>query len=317
MPNSKEVLKIFGYNSNLSSSVNEQHPHLSDKMVVDLINGIEVSRDYVKISLSRQSTMKRVLDSISSKGKKRQDAINTNMIEGLSAASYWLQKHESDFIHVNSSLEKLSSKLLETRQGVMSLNRSLNSKTEELTYSLKELEETVINKNNQLKDYIYSIDLRENARCQLNSEMDRWQAGEFEHLPVELRVFTVIDNLRHGSVALFLQKKATPNEIKYLLRNTKNKLRIRIADDLGFKPSNTDAFENIWFELEKSLQEKAIQLEDKNAIAYLSSWADKMQQPTLFSINSVLEEKNGNCPHIHKLSRWVDRNISEQLGVTA
>lgn len=300
------VLQSFNSQLELPQEVEILHPHLSDKAIVDLINGLEVVNDQIKVSKSRVSMFNRLADAVTGKAKQRQAMINENLAEGLNTASKWLQKHESDFIRVNLALGAIGNKLLETRQGMM----KLDSKVDDLKDLLLFFEQTVSKKNSELNDYIQSVDLRENARAQLESELAKWEGGKLSKIPIELRVFTVLDNLRNGRFALFLSKKATPNEKIELRELVQNKLRKRIADDLGQKPENID----YWFNRESlSDWSNTSSLAEKEAIIYLSSWASKRCELTVFAINTILSSQNEGVPGMYNINRWINRSVEEQL----
>jgi hypothetical protein len=310
MTSTNELLAKFGYEIELPKGVGDCHPHLEDKMVVDLINGLEVAGDHIKVSESRHKPLNRLIDGVTGKGKQRQDKINKNLSEGLKTASIWLQKHESDFIQVNLALGTFGNKLLETRAGVMKLDSKIGC----LKDYLLDFEKVVKDKQTELGTYIQDVDLRTKADAHIAREFDFWAGGKMENLPVEMRVFTIIDNLRNGSFALFLHQKATQDEKGEYLKHLGYKLRSAVAKDLNIK-STDELFKNQWFNLSK-VNNKIESIIEKESIIYLSSWAtDKIYQPTVFTINAELSSQDKNLPMNHNMLRWMDRNIEEQLGV--
>lgn len=67
----------------------QNHDYISDKLILDAINGINVvARDH-NISKSRQNIGSRVWDSITGSSRKRQD-MTENLIEGINVCT-WLQ----------------------------------------------------------------------------------------------------------------------------------------------------------------------------------------------------------------------------------
>jgi len=311
MIKTNKLLAKFGYEIDFPKDVGEYHPHLEDKMVVDLINGLEVVGDHIKISEYRHKPLSRFFDGITGKGKQRQDKINKNLSEGLKTASIWLQKHESDFIQVNLALGTLGNKLLKTRAGVMKLD---STKIRCLKDYLLDFEKVVKDKQTELGAYIQDVGLRTKTDAHIAREFDFWDGGKLENLPIEIRVFTIMDNLRNGSFALFLYQKATQDEKGEYLEHIRYKLRSAVAKDLNIK-STDELFKNQWFNLSE-VSNKIESVIEKESTIYLSSWAtDKIYQPTVFTLNATLLNKNKNLPINHNMLRWMDRNIEEQLGV--
>ena len=308
MTSTKKVLSKFGYEIDLPIKLRETHPHLEEKMALDLINGLEVVNDHIKVSEYRHKLLNRFMDGVTGKGKQRQDKINKNLSEGLKTASSWLQKYESEFVQVNLALGTLGGKLLETRAGVI----KVDSKVENLKDYLLDFEKIIEEKQKNLQGYIQNVDFRENARAQLESELAKWEGGKLSALPIELRVFSILDNLKNGRFGLFLIAKATKDEQCEFLELVENKVRKRIADDLGQKPENID----YWFKRDslENWGKDAEQSEAKEAVIYLSSWGSKRNQSTVYAVNSVLSSQDETLPKIYNINRWLSRGVDEQLG---
>jgi hypothetical protein len=186
----------------------------------------------------------------------------------------------------------------------------LDSKIGCLKDYLLDFEKVVKDKQTELSTYIQDVDLRTKADAHIAREFDFWDGGKLENLPVEIRVFTIMDNLRNGSFALFLHQKATQDEKSEYLEHIRYKLRSAVAKDLNIK-STDELFKNQWFNLSE-VSNKIESVIEKESTIYLSSWAT---QPTVFTLNATLLNKDKNLPINHNMLRWMDRNIEEQLGV--
>lgn len=305
--NSNQVLESFGY-STISRVDDINHPHLQDKLIVDLIQSIEISRDHIKVSQKRNRPLTRFLDSVSGKTQQRQNLINQNLTEGLDAATQWLKKHESDFIFVNQNLEKLTHKLIETRTGVMRLNGKVN----EISARLQIFETEAKYQLNQLHEYITTIDLRQQAESQIGREANRWKAGRLNHLPIHLKVITMLDNLRNGTFNVYLQHKAHDTKKQQLLEDVTNELRILVANDLNISSSD-EALNRDYFSL---LPKNDLPRESKNNLIYLSAWTDKKLHPTTYTVRSMLADNYIDTTKFttnHKYLRFINRTLKEQL----
>jgi len=305
--NSNQVLESFGY-STISRVDDVNHPHLKDKLIVDLIQSIEISSDHIKVSQKRNRPFTRFLDNVSGKTQQRQSLINQNLTKGLDAATHWLRKHESDFIFVNHNLEKLTNKLIETRTGVM----RLNGKVDEISARLQLFETEAKYQLTQLHEYITTIDLRQQAESQIGREANRWKAGRLNHLPIHLKIITMLDNLRNGIFNVYLQHKANDTKKQQLLDDVTNELRILVANDLNI-PSSDAALNQGYFSL---LSEHDLPNESKNNLIYLSTWANKKLHPTTYIVRSVLADNYIDTTKFttnHKYLRFINRALKEQL----
>ena len=309
--NNNQIISKFCGGFEVSRTLQEKHPHLSDQLIVDLINGIEVVKDHNKVSESVSSNhVKRFLGGLSGSSGYKQNLINKNVVESLNATSQWLEKHESDFFIVNESLTVISKKLLQTRQGIMQLDKKLNNHVDDLKQSIEVLEKITSSKSQQLHDYIETIDLRTRADNQLQTEYVKWQAGKLHNLPPELKVYVFLDNLRNGAFSIYY-KTASQAEKNRLFHEVKNKLLIRLADDLGIKTQNCK-LEDVWVKTAQSISSSMLEQEDIYSISYLSSWAPK-SIPITHSIHQATLEYYDDIPHVFNMKRWVDRSVDEQL----
>jgi hypothetical protein len=93
-----------------------RHPQLTEKMVVDLVNGIEVVNDQLRCSALGQPLFCRLWRLLTGRELRQQDLFNLNVASGLAVVATWLQdlqgfQAESDF-----AIAAVTSKLAETRQ---------------------------------------------------------------------------------------------------------------------------------------------------------------------------------------------------------
>ncbi len=313
--NSLKVLSEFGFEVD-ECSFSTGSSHITDKMVVDLINGIEVTNDHIKVSKSRVSKKCRFFDAISGKSAQRQNLINENLANGLECAGKWLQKHDYELGSINVAITKIGTKLIETRQGVM----ALQSKHERLATSVHQLANIVEVKNKELVNYVRDVDYRVRAEKQLDRIFDKWSAGRLNHLEIYPRVYSVLDILRNNDFGFYLtQGSAEENYKKAMLENLHDKLKIQFCDDLniattdfmsnGFRMKTFDMYDDIGC-LEKI---------DLFSLNYLSDWGDDIFHSNNSCFNKLTEAHiNGDkqsClsqfPKTFRVDRWLNRLTSE------
>lgn len=319
--NSTQVLSDSGFIIN-ESELPEHFPHLTDKMVVDLVNGIEVANDHIKVSKSRTSKGARLLDSLSGKGKQRHDLINENLAKGLESASHWLQNHDYELASVNISITKIGARLLEVRQGVM----ALQSKHERLASSVQGLADVVETKTKQLHDYVQDVDYRTRAERQLDRIFDKWKAGRLNHFELYPRVYTVLDLLRNGDFGFYLNSGVSEKEYKQdMLAHLHDKMRSQVCGEL--KIEATDLLAQSYRMNVKDMYGSLCHLKvaDLHALNYLSDWGDMDLHLNTWCVNQLTEShirdedllSKVSLPKSVRVDRWLDRITEENLGFQA
>ena len=104
MKNDLNVIKAFGMEVSEENinSLRKNHDYISDKLILDAINGVNVvAKDHHKVLKSRQSILSRTFGGITGSSKKHQDMINENVIEGINACAKWLQDHDRHLTRIN------------------------------------------------------------------------------------------------------------------------------------------------------------------------------------------------------------------------
>lgn len=173
-------------------------PVLQDKMIVELVNGLEVAHDHIRVRDQRQhSVVARAWDALTGRAARRQQHIDQNIAEGLRTTTIWLENLQAGQIQTDRALTYVSNKLLETRQGV-----------QKLVFKHLELKETVERLDERLQQYqlrtdalqeeVRSIGLRQSALIHMNKEFDKWEGGGYKKFAPLTQMMLVLEALNWG-----------------------------------------------------------------------------------------------------------------------
>jgi len=316
--NSNEVLSNSGIE--LTEELLKEAPaHLTDKMIVDLVNGIEVIDDQIKVSKSRTSKFERFRDSFSGRSKHRQDLINDNLAKCMDNTRVWLQNHDYEIASINLAITKIADKLLETRSGVMKLNNKHN----DLADSVILLAQKVDDKNKELFSYIRDVDLRTRADRQLDRVIAKWQAGGYRQVNAYTTVYMVLDTLKNNDFGLYLQHSNANSKDKLdMLLHLKDALQNQLCTELSI-PSNS-FHQNIGKFSTHELANDFEKLNQANTLSlnYLSDWSCKHTEPNTWLLHQLTEDSlNKSCsksildeiPNKIRINRWFNRITDENI----
>ncbi|QSF46384.1 diguanylate cyclase regulator RdcB family protein [Paenibacillus tianjinensis] len=181
----------------------ESVPVLHDKLIVDLVNGIEVTKDHINFREVRNPNFfSRAWDGLTGKSANRQQQIDLNLSRGLQAASVWLQNVQAEQIRSDRALVYVSKKLAETRIGIQKLVAShldLRDDVQKLGEKIGQFEELCQLQMSELKRQIQSIGQRQSAVIQMNKEFDKWESGGYSAYAPLSQLLIVLETLNWGA----------------------------------------------------------------------------------------------------------------------
>ena len=290
----------------------QKHPHIIDGVLVDLINGIEVIADHVKVSKSRNFPS-RILDSVLGKSKERQDIINQNVLCGLEATSNWLQRHEGDFLEIRLSLSQTLGNVIKNRDAIKVLQQRSNSQDVKVGRMIGVLNEIILSAHDT-NNRIDELNYRDKAQSHLQSEIDRWESGRNIYPGEFVQLYNLLDNLLHGDFGFYLNyRKSEPIEKERLKANLLDKCRILLSNRLGIETGAVLNSEHCWSMDEISRECGLLSNREKESLSYLSMWSSA-DTPMTHLLHSLVA--NSNVVHkrsVVVISRVVDRMVNEHF----
>lgn len=181
----------------------EKIPVLHDKHIVDLVNGLEVAKDHIRVrESSNHSFFQRMFDAFSGKSALRQQQIDQNLYTGLESAVVWLEHLQAQQIRSDRALAHVTYKLTETRAGVQKLalrHLELREEVNLLCERMGELEERFLGQMKEVNLRLDSIDMRQSAMAQMHKEFDRWESGSYAGFSPLAQLTIVLESLSWGA----------------------------------------------------------------------------------------------------------------------
>jgi|GEM_PF-2244767 len=188
-------------------SLLESVPVLQDKMIVDLVNGLEVAQEHIRLREGgSQDVFTRAWDALTGRAARRQQNIDQNLTKGLYTASIWLENLQAGQIQTDRALAYVSGKLAETRNGVHKLvlkHLELKQTVEDLEERLQEMERQYQKRTSELQKELQSIGLRQSALIHMNKEFDKWEGGGYKQFAPLTQMLLVIEALNWGPFGIY------------------------------------------------------------------------------------------------------------------
>ncbi len=252
-----EVLNLAEYDitPEYFTKLKERHPYIGEKLILDLVNGINVvARDLNNSAKGKEKGLSRVWDRISGSSKKRQNIINENVIEGLNSVSKWLIEHNKHIGRVDQRIKDVADELYNTQDEILKFYKEFKEVDLKVEV-LEEFRKSATNRFNTIENRLIRVE----AHQHIDREIIK--IGTL-NLPIELEIFTILDNLVSGEAGLYYFQEENTTDKKEFLTYVKNSIK----DKLGRKD-----FQKLINHKELILGFNKLEAIEKEAIGFISS----------------------------------------------
>ena len=286
-----------------------EHPQLTEKALVDFINGLEVTADHIRVQTKVNSDFfARTWNGLNGESALRQNTINQHVTESLKTVSIWLENLQGQQIQSDLAIAKVSDKLIETRKGLLLLLDSHQALKNEVNGILVQID-SMKNDHQQLSARLEQVDSGRLATQQIAAVFDKWQAGRLDHFPILVRLFLVFDELYWGDFGNYCRKCGLEHiEIRRLVQQVQDKSLIQLKHE--WEKSQTVY---LWQDDTKSSL-KNLHGDYREMIAYLTDGAPHDAMPLVWGLNQLANNpdqkdalQNSNLPRIFDIQNAIHR----------
>ena len=219
MKNNLSVIKAFNVEISEEniSALTKNHDYISDKLILDAINGVSVvAKDHHEILKSRQNIVSRAWGGITGSSKKHQDMINENVIEGINACSKWLQDHDRHLTRVDKRIFDITCEIENTQEQILkfySQHTKLKDRVGDLEDSFIQFVDISKNVFNNFEERILHLEVKSN----IDKEISLLKSGEkYQNFVLPLKIYSLIDNLFSGEVGLYFNTNLKDNNENFV-----------------------------------------------------------------------------------------------------
>ena len=110
----------------------QRHPHLPTKALVDLVNGIDVAHDHLRVAKQTDSKfLQRLLAGITGKTQARMTRVSAVLVEGLEVTTDWIKDIEASLKNNILAVEFVANNLHALEQRLINANIELREEVRE------------------------------------------------------------------------------------------------------------------------------------------------------------------------------------------
>ena len=286
-------------------------PYVTDKAIIDFVNGLHVAKTLNTVQQHRLSLQQRIWDSLSGKATMRQANINDHMLSGLETCRSLFQELSKDIEHHGVALLALENSIQNLEQNLITTVNFVADFKDEFNHFAAETKKELAGLKHELNmQKRFTL-----AEQQMTRLMDKWAAGGLNQLSPIGRCYAVLDALYWGAFGNFV--RLDNKQAVEFLDNLRDKLIIRLQADLGVE-RNQDLMRDEWLRLPENADQSL-----QDLLAYQGDWClanPKTYQTTFVATQwQVLPQparmENQNIPfRLIDIERVSKRLIQDRFG---
>ncbi len=197
-------------------------PVIGDKALIDLINGVQVSRDIIRYRKSR-GFLGQILDTVNGSNHQRQILLDGNLIAGQETLHQWVLELTDSLRISQVGLQITQQSLLKTHQAFREIKQRIVGQEKEvhaLIQCFSELQKQLHVKFQDLENRIHRLEIRVSANEDLERIFTAWTAGQtYTKLPWAIQVALVAKEVFSSAVLTYELETGDTTRFRPLLVN--------------------------------------------------------------------------------------------------
>ncbi len=253
-------------------------PSLSQKLLVDFANGIDVARDHIRVEKSRSGFFSRLVDGFTGAGARRAVAVHESLVDGVEGAL-------ESFVRLTESVEASNLAIVEVCDKVKELQRNtaiLAARSKETSDLLESLSRRVDERFRFLSAEIQRVDLEQSAHRHLCQVMNKWEAGVFACFSPAGSLCAAMEELRWGDFGDMLRSSRVPERRRSdFLGDLRNRSLILLQKSVASTNLRYDA--EMWIGEPRNVTALPGVEDAPEALEWLMDWTDPQKQPFAYA----------------------------------
>ena len=205
------------------STQRSYHPQLTEKAIIDLINGLEVVGDHLQCQSTRP-LVERIWHTLTGRASREQYLIDINLKTGLEAVTAWVQDIQTFQAKSDLALAVVAEKLTETRTV---LDRQA-ARQSGLKKALSQMQQHI----DGLTQRVEEIVARDKAKDQRDILLSHWEETQGRVVSPLIQAFLTIDELWWGDFGRYCRLAQDTQAVNALIKLTCRKVAERLAPRL-------------------------------------------------------------------------------------
>lgn len=261
-------------------------PIVSDKAIINLVNGIQVNRDLIRYQ-RQQGFFGRLFDKLAGVDAGRRILLDGNLIAGQQALYDWVMEFADSLRISQIALELTQNSLLEARGAIRKQKEILTTHQQDINIlddKLNKLTHRIESRIYQIEDRVRTLELSVAAQKDFEQIMTAWESRlTYSGLPWIIQVVMLVKEVFSSSISIY--EMQTRDTLTY-----RNQLvnRILATSEIAHTKffSLSDLLDSSWQQI-KDLNdfELSLGILETHTLPYLR----KQRIPLIFTMTTTLE----------------------------
>ena len=201
--------------TNYLSQLQKIIPTVSDKALVNLVNGIQVNKDIIRYRKNR-GFFGKLFDILDGCDNKRIILLDGNIIAGQEALHSWVLELTDSLNISQVALEVTQKSLLEARNAIRNQKQSLQIQEDKLNQLVTEINFRI----NNIESRLHQLEIRVAANEDLDRIITAWSAGKtYNNLPWVIQVALLAKEVFSSSIIIYELETGDTQRFRELLVN--------------------------------------------------------------------------------------------------
>ena len=270
------------------STQRDYHPQLTEKAIIDLVNGLEVVDDHLRCRNTR-SFVRRIWYAITGCSSREQYLIDINLKTGLEAVTAGVQDIQAFQAKSDLALTAVAMKLTETRTA---LNRQAARQS-----GLEEALSQIQQRFDGLTQRVNKLEIRNKADDQVALLLHQWEERVSRIRSPLVQIFLTIDELWWGDFGRYCRLVRDTQDGGKFIEISRRKLAKCFAAKLKLNAYDFIAVETLLSSIEKMSDEQ------REIVCYLADHGTADRNPLFQAISLSAQGETDIVTKLPKLPR--------------
>ncbi len=270
------------------STQRSYHPQLTEKAIIDLVNGLEVVGDHLRCRNTR-SFVRRIWYVITGRSSREQYLIDINLKTGLEAVTAGVQDIQAFQAKSDLALTAVAKKLTETRTA---LNRQAARQS-----GLEEAISQIQRRFDGLTQRVNKLEVRNKADDQVALLLHQWEERMSRIRSPLVQIFLTIDELWWGDFGRYCRLVRNTQDGDTFIEINRRKLAEHFAAKLTLKAYDFIAAETLLSSVTKMPDEQ------RELVCYLADHGTADRKPLFQAISLSAQGETDIVTKLPKLPR--------------
>ncbi len=283
---------------------------LPEKFVVDFANGIDVTRDHLRVQCERTSFFSRLYDGFTGQGARRQAQINASLADGVEASLKWLCELSESLAHSNLAITQVNDRVTTLTNNMAQLAHYSADTREQLRMLADRLDARM----QGMAQEIARIDFIQKAQLNVDATFTKWAAGRFTTLSPAARAYAALEELRWGALGDYSRNHRDQQQRREFMEIVANRTTKQLAEDAAVDSQAPAEMAATWLATPPCRSDND---DMRQALVYLADGMTADSAPFASSATQLPPRLPPKLPRIASARRVADALVQEVFPLEA